>query len=95
MTESRSGRLLTGAAQPPGLGSLSRSPLAPYLLAFPATAVSTAIAQLISPWAQLADLVMVHLLGMMVIAMRAALGPSLFAAVVSILSFDYFFIPPS
>lgn len=94
MTESRSGRLHTDAARPPRFDWLSRSPLAPYALAFPVAALSTLIAQLISPWAQLADLVMVHLLGMMVIAMRAALGPSLFAAIVSILSFDYFFIPP-
>ncbi|HXK16183.1 MAG TPA: ATP-binding protein, partial [Polyangiaceae bacterium] len=43
---------------------------------------------------QLADFVMVYLLGVMALAMRSGLGPSLFAACVSILSFDYFFIPP-
>ncbi|HEV8248011.1 MAG TPA: ATP-binding protein, partial [Polyangiaceae bacterium] len=53
-----------------------------------------AISQLISAHAQLADFVMVYLLGVMALAMRSGLGPSLFAACVSILSFDYFFIPP-
>ncbi|HEY3254037.1 MAG TPA: ATP-binding protein, partial [Polyangiaceae bacterium] len=37
---------------------------------------------------------MVHLLGVVAIAARCGLGPSLFAAVVSVLSFDFFFIPP-
>ncbi|HYQ15129.1 MAG TPA: DUF4118 domain-containing protein [Polyangiaceae bacterium] len=74
-------------------GAIS-SPLSHYLVAFPLAAASTAISQLISPHAQLADFVMVYLLGVMAVAMRSGLGPSLFAAVVSILSFDFFFIPP-
>jgi two-component system, OmpR family, sensor histidine kinase KdpD len=71
-----------------------RSPLIHYLLAFPVAAASTAISELISAHAQLADFVMVYLLGMTAVAMRSRLGPSLFAACVSILSFDFFFIPP-
>jgi two-component system sensor histidine kinase KdpD len=63
-------------------------------MAFPIAAASTAISQLISPHAQLADFVMVYLLGSTAIAVRSGLGPSLFAACVSILSFDFFFIPP-
>lgn len=70
------------------------SPLSHYLAAFPIAAASTAISQLISPHAQLADFVMVYLLGVTALAMRSGLGPSLFAACVSILSFDFFFIPP-
>lgn len=75
-----------------GLGI--RSPLTHYFAAFPLAAASTLISQLISPHAQLADFVMVYLLGVMALAMRSGLAPSLFAACVSILSFDYFFIPP-
>lgn len=74
--------------------SAMRSPLSHYLVAFPIAAASTAISQLISPHAQLADFVMVYLLGVTAVAMRSGLGPSLFAACVSILSFDFFFIPP-
>ncbi len=85
--------------QPRALGvwrleSALRSPITHYLVAFPLAVLSTAISQLISPHAQLADFVMVYLLGVTAVAMRSGLGPSLFAAVVSILSFDFFFIPP-
>jgi two-component system, OmpR family, sensor histidine kinase KdpD len=76
------------------IGSSIRSPLTHYLVAFPLAAASTLISQLISAHAQVADFVMVYLLGVMALAMRSGLGPSLFAACVSILSFDYFFIPP-
>ena len=76
------------------IGSSIRSPFTHYLAAFPLAAASTLISQLISGHAQLADFVMVYLLGVMALAMRSSLGPSLFAACVSILSFDYFFIPP-
>ena len=74
--------------------SAIRSPVTHYLAAFPIAAASTAISQLLSPHAQLADFVMVYLLGVTAVAMRSGLGPSLFAAVVSILSFDFYFIPP-
>lgn len=70
------------------------SPLTHYLVAFPLAAACTAISQLIEPHAQLADFVMVYLLGVTTVAIRSGLGPSLFAACVSILSFDFFFIPP-
>jgi two-component system sensor histidine kinase KdpD len=76
------------------IGSPIRSPLTHYLVAFPLAAASTAISTLIAAHAQLADFVMVYLLGMTAVAMRSGLGPSLFAACVSILSFDFFFIPP-
>ena len=74
--------------------SAIRSPVTHYLAAFPIAAASTVISQLLSPHAQLADFVMVYLLGLTAVAMRSGLGPSLFAAVVSILSFDFYFIPP-
>jgi two-component system sensor histidine kinase KdpD len=44
--------------------------------------------------AYLTDVVMVYLLGVILVAMRFGYGPSLLAAVLSILSFDFFFIPP-
>jgi two-component system sensor histidine kinase KdpD len=80
--------------RPVRLGASLRSPLSHYLIAFPIAAASTVISQLISAHAQLADFVMVYLLGVTAVAIRSGIGPSLFAAVVSILSFDFFFIPP-
>jgi two-component system sensor histidine kinase KdpD len=64
------------------------------LLALPVAAASTLICEFLAPWAQAADFVMVHLLGVVAIAARCALGPSLIAAAISVLSFDFFFIPP-
>ncbi|MCL2779206.1 MAG: DUF4118 domain-containing protein [Polyangiaceae bacterium] len=43
---------------------------------------------------QLADVVMLYLLGIVVLSMRWGLVPSLTAAILSILAFDYYFIPP-
>ncbi|HET7539749.1 MAG TPA: ATP-binding protein [Polyangiaceae bacterium] len=75
-------------------GWLATAPITHYALAVPVAAASSLICELITPWAQLADFVIVYLLGVVAIAARCAPGPSLFAAVISILSFDYFFIPP-
>ena len=43
---------------------------------------------------QLADVVMVYLFGIVLVSLRWGLAPSLFAAVLSVFSFDFFFIPP-
>lgn len=43
---------------------------------------------------QLPDVVMVHLLGIVLVAMRFGYGPSLLAAVLSVLTVDFFFVPP-
>jgi two-component system sensor histidine kinase KdpD len=89
-----------GAAQPPlrtrleRLGLLATSPITHYLVGVPVAAASTLICTLIAQWAQLADFVIVYLLGVVAIAARCGLGASLFAAVISVLAFDFFFIPP-
>jgi two-component system sensor histidine kinase KdpD len=44
---------------------------------------------------QLADVAMVFLLGVTIVSMRFGYGASLIAAVLSAVSFEYFFIPPS
>lgn len=92
--ESSSLRLQPKELLPFRIESALRSPISHYLVTFPLAAISTGISQLISPHAQLADFVMVYLLGVTAVAMRSGLGPSLFAAIVNILSFDFFFIPP-
>ena len=43
---------------------------------------------------ELADVVMVYLLGIVLVAMRFGYGPSILAAVLSVLSLDFFFVPP-
>ncbi len=43
---------------------------------------------------QTADVVMVYLLGVVIVAMRFGYGPSLLAAVLAVIAFDFFFITP-
>ncbi len=57
-------------------------------------ATATTVAWLAFGRSQLADVVMVHLLGILIVAMRFGYGPSIFAAVASVLLVDYFFVPP-
>ncbi len=71
-------------------------PTAP--LAFLAAGLSVLAATGIS-WSafgprQLADAVMVYLLAIVLVSLRFGYGPSLLAAVLSVLCFDFFFIPP-
>lgn len=65
-----------------------------YLWGLGAVALSAIIAQVVRPYAQIADLVMIHLLGVLAIATRFSVAASVFTGIVSILTFDYFFIPP-
>src|SRR5256712_2977740 len=57
-------------------------------------ALTTGVAWLMSPLFELADLVMVYLLGIVVVAMRHGRGPSLAASILSVAAFDFFFVPP-
>jgi len=71
-------------------------PAAP--IAFVAAATVVVVATTIS-WSafgppQLADAVMVYLLGIVLVSLRFGYAPSLLAAVLSVLCFDFFFIPP-
>ena len=42
----------------------------------------------------IADIAMVYVLGIVLVSLRWGFGPSMLAAVLAVLSFDYFFIPP-
>jgi two-component system sensor histidine kinase KdpD len=66
-----------------------------YAWGIAAVAASTAVSALGSRYLQLADLIMIQLVGVVAISTRFGVGPSLFTAVVSVFSFDYFFIPPA
>jgi two-component system sensor histidine kinase KdpD len=74
-------------------GSLVRR-LDPYGLALFGVATCTAAALLLKPYALLEDEAMIYLLGIVLIALRFDVKVSLFAAAVSVLSYDFFFIPP-
>jgi two-component system, OmpR family, sensor histidine kinase KdpD len=56
--------------------------------------VTTSIAFLVAPQAQLAHLMIIHLLGAVLISTRYGMAVSTFTAVTGALAFDYFCIPP-
>jgi two-component system sensor histidine kinase KdpD len=58
-----------------------------------AVASATILGQSVFP-TELADVVMVYLLGIVLVSLRYGLAPSLCAAVGAVLAFDFFFIPP-
>jgi two-component system, OmpR family, sensor histidine kinase KdpD len=57
-------------------------------------AACTGIAGLMIPYFELVDLVMVYLLGIVIIANRTSMWPTMFATLLSIAAFDFFFVPP-
>jgi two-component system sensor histidine kinase KdpD len=64
-----------------------------------AASAAAAIAATLVAWAlfgrrQLADVVMVYLLGIILVSLRFGYGPSVCAAVLSVLMLDFFFVPP-
>jgi two-component system, OmpR family, sensor histidine kinase KdpD len=59
-----------------------------------AVALCTGLATLLFEGDQLADVVMVYLLGIMVVASRFGLGPSVLAALASVATVDFVFVAP-
>src|ERR1700722_4294063 len=72
-------------APPPALG---------YAAGVVVVSLSTLTAWFVFGQRQLADVVMVFLLGVVIVSMRFGYGPTLLAAVLSVVSFEFFFIPP-
>ena len=70
------------------------SPVHNYLLAAMVVALASFLSILIFKHAELAEIVMVYLLGILVVATRVGRGPSLLASILSVLALDFFFIPP-
>ena len=54
----------------------------------------TAVAWLMFPYFGLSNLVMVYLLGVVAVASRSGRGPTVLASVLSVATFDVFFVPP-
>ncbi|HEU5188784.1 MAG TPA: sensor histidine kinase KdpD [Methylomirabilota bacterium] len=67
---------------------------ASYGLALAAVAVSTGIACAMFGHFGLSNLIMVYLLGVVAVAARTSRGPTVVASVLSVLAFDFFFVPP-
>src|SRR3954462_9751319 len=65
-----------------------------YGLAVGCVLLSILGAQLVEPYGHLADLAMIHLLGMVFLSLPSSVRTSVLASVVSIFAFDFFFIAP-
>ena len=65
-----------------------------YLFAAAAEAVATVICFAMFPFFSLTNLVMVYLLATLVVASRGHRGPAALSAVLGVLCFDFFFVPP-
>jgi two-component system sensor histidine kinase KdpD len=86
----------TAPAQASGTPSRRRPRVDPraYVASLAAAVAATAIAWLLFGRRQLADVVMVYLLGILLVSLRFGYGPSIAAAVLSVLLLDFFFVPP-
>jgi len=65
-----------------------------YAWAVLITAACTLIAALMFPYFELANLVMIYLLGVTVAGLRLGRGPSVLTALLNVAAFDVFFVPP-
>src|SRR5262247_2310191 len=65
-----------------------------YIWAAVAVAVATGVAALTDPFFEPANQVMIYLLAVTLVAVRLGRGPSVFAAVASVIAFDFVFVAP-
>jgi two-component system sensor histidine kinase KdpD len=70
------------------------SPVHNYLLSAMAVALASGISILVFRRTELADIVMVYLLGILMVATRLGRGPSLLASILSVAALDFLFVPP-
>ena len=91
--------VISGEAEsPPVAVPRPRRPAAadwwPYGQAVAVVAAATGLAWIMFPFFQLASIIMVYLLGVILVATRHGRGPSFLASLLSVLAFDFFFVPP-
>jgi len=65
-----------------------------YGMALGACALTTVIAVALLPWFDLANIVMLFLLNVVLVALRFGRGPAVTAAFASVAAFDFFCVPP-
>jgi two-component system sensor histidine kinase KdpD len=74
--------------------TMTKAPWQEYGFAVVAVATATAISFVMYPRFELTNLVMVYLLGTVAVAARGQRGPAAFSSTLSVLCFDFFFVPP-
>ena len=66
----------------------------PYVFSLIVVAISVLVAEIIEPWFGLENVDLVFMTGIVAVAARYGLWPSLFASVVASLCYNFFFLPP-
>ena len=66
----------------------------PFVGAAAACALTTLVALPLLPYFDLANIVMLFLLAVMIVAVRFGRGPAVLAAFLNVAAFDFFFVPP-
>ena len=84
-----------GEGQPLVRRSLRRAgDVSEYVYASLGVLIATAVAWLMFPSFGAANLIMMYLMAVIVIAIRWGRGPSVLASILSVAAFDFFFVPP-
>jgi len=78
----------------PSLALEPSSPARAYVWAAAVVVCCTLLAELAHPTFELSNLVMLYLLGVLLVALRIGRGPAIVASVLSVASFDFFFVQP-
>jgi two-component system sensor histidine kinase KdpD len=94
MSTLQTGSMTTSANDGAPAVAVGRRELGSYLLALSACALTTLIAAPLSSYFDLANIVMVFLLVVVLVAVRLGRGPAVTAAFVSVALFDFFLVPP-
>lgn len=77
-----------------GLSGATRASPIHYLGAVIACALTTVLASLLADYFDLANIVMLFLLTVVLVAVRVGRGPAVMTAFLSVALFDFFFVPP-
>lgn len=75
-------------------GGRERTPWQSFAKSGAACAATTGVAALLFPLFDLANIVMLFLLAVVLVAVRYGRGPAVFASFLSVAAFDFFFVPP-
>ncbi|HEY7624054.1 MAG TPA: DUF4118 domain-containing protein [Candidatus Limnocylindria bacterium] len=69
--------------------------LLPYVAAVVAVAATTALINVVRSWAAVANISMIYLVAVLVVAVAYGRGAAIVASVLSFVAFDWFFVPPT
>ena len=82
------------SVEPTGKDAKLRDRRRGYIGTVAACIVATGVAALLHPFFELSNIVMVFLLSVVLVGVQWGRGPAILAAIMNVLAFDFFFVPP-